>query len=220
MTKQPHVCILTSQYFDWGIYGGFGSMSRKLAESLVGIGYRVSVHGNDARVAARATCERLHGGYEIELRQYFRELPLRFDVSDPVPVPDNASLEETDIACERDPTIACRHICHLRILLQQQRIESGESKKGRELPKMHIEHEAHRMRRIRAGTPHACKIDGAERRIHGDVVASVDSDREVFRCAVDYDEIDFRMRNPEPFNHVLHGRPAAHGVMEAVAPAA
>ena len=43
MTKQPHVCILTSQYFDWGIYGGFGSMSRKLAESLVGIGYRVSV---------------------------------------------------------------------------------------------------------------------------------------------------------------------------------
>ena len=76
------------------------------------------------------------------------------------------------------------------------------------------------MRRIRAGTPHACKIDGSERRIHGDVVASVDSDREVFRCAVDYDEIDFRMRNPEPFNHVLHGRPAAHGVMEAVAPPA
>ncbi len=43
MTKRPHVCILTSQYFDWGIYGGFGSMSRKLAESLVGTGYRVSV---------------------------------------------------------------------------------------------------------------------------------------------------------------------------------
>lgn len=43
MRKQPHVCILTSQYFDWGIYGGFGSMSRKLAESLVRSGYRVSV---------------------------------------------------------------------------------------------------------------------------------------------------------------------------------
>lgn len=43
MSTQPHVCILTSQYFDWGIYGGFGSMSRKLAESLVLSGYRVTV---------------------------------------------------------------------------------------------------------------------------------------------------------------------------------
>ena len=43
MKPHPHVCILTSQYFDWGIYGGFGSMSRKLAESLVASGYRVSV---------------------------------------------------------------------------------------------------------------------------------------------------------------------------------
>lgn len=43
MKQHPHVCILTSQYFDWGIYGGFGSMSRKLAESLVLSGYRVSV---------------------------------------------------------------------------------------------------------------------------------------------------------------------------------
>src|SRR4029453_3112827 len=43
MKKQPHVCILTSQYFDWGIYGGFGSMSRKLGESLASSGYRVSV---------------------------------------------------------------------------------------------------------------------------------------------------------------------------------
>lgn len=43
MTQRPHVCILTSQYFDWGIYGGFGSMSRKLAESLVQCGFRVSV---------------------------------------------------------------------------------------------------------------------------------------------------------------------------------
>ncbi|HMU29880.1 MAG TPA: glycosyltransferase, partial [Nitrospira sp.] len=43
MRKMPHVCILTSQYFDWGIYGGFGSMSRKLAESLVRAGHRVSV---------------------------------------------------------------------------------------------------------------------------------------------------------------------------------
>ena len=33
--KKPHVCILTSQYFNWGKYGGFGSMSRKLAEGLV-----------------------------------------------------------------------------------------------------------------------------------------------------------------------------------------
>ncbi|HQR14752.1 MAG TPA: glycosyltransferase family 4 protein [Nitrospira sp.] len=43
MRKLPHVCILTSQYFDWGIYGGFGSMSRKLAESLVRAGHQVSV---------------------------------------------------------------------------------------------------------------------------------------------------------------------------------
>ena len=43
MKRKPHICILTSQYFDWGIYGGFGSMSRKLAESLVYAGYQVSV---------------------------------------------------------------------------------------------------------------------------------------------------------------------------------
>lgn len=43
MGKPPHVCILTSQYFDWGIYGGFGSMSKKLAESLVLAGYTVTV---------------------------------------------------------------------------------------------------------------------------------------------------------------------------------
>ena len=43
MKKKPHICILSSQYFGWGIYGGFGSMSRKLAESLVQAGYPVSV---------------------------------------------------------------------------------------------------------------------------------------------------------------------------------
>ena len=43
MKQQLRVCILTSQYFDWGIYGGFGSMSRKLAESLASSGYQVSV---------------------------------------------------------------------------------------------------------------------------------------------------------------------------------
>jgi glycosyltransferase involved in cell wall biosynthesis len=37
------VCILASQYFDWGIYGGFGSMSRKLAEALAQAGHRVTV---------------------------------------------------------------------------------------------------------------------------------------------------------------------------------
>jgi glycosyltransferase involved in cell wall biosynthesis len=41
--RKPHICILTSQYFNWGKYGGFGSMSRKLAESLTREGYRVSV---------------------------------------------------------------------------------------------------------------------------------------------------------------------------------
>ncbi len=39
----PRICILTSQYFGWGVYGGFGSMSRKLAESLVQAGHQVSV---------------------------------------------------------------------------------------------------------------------------------------------------------------------------------
>ena len=43
MKNQLHICILTSQYFDWGIYGGFGSMSRKLGESLAMSGHRVSV---------------------------------------------------------------------------------------------------------------------------------------------------------------------------------
>jgi glycosyltransferase involved in cell wall biosynthesis len=41
--QRPKICILTSQYFGWGVYGGFGSMSRKLAESLVLAGYQVSV---------------------------------------------------------------------------------------------------------------------------------------------------------------------------------
>ncbi|MBI1877050.1 MAG: glycosyltransferase family 4 protein [Chloroflexi bacterium] len=41
--RKTHICILTSQYFGWGIYGGFGSMSRKLAESLAQVGYTVSV---------------------------------------------------------------------------------------------------------------------------------------------------------------------------------
>ncbi len=43
MKKKPSICILTSQYFGWGIYGGFGSMARKLAESLVQAEYTVSV---------------------------------------------------------------------------------------------------------------------------------------------------------------------------------
>ncbi|MGQ0736159.1 MAG: glycosyltransferase family 4 protein [Acidobacteriota bacterium] len=37
------VCILTSQYFGWGIYGGFGSMSRTLAERLAREGHQISV---------------------------------------------------------------------------------------------------------------------------------------------------------------------------------
>lgn len=41
--QKPRICILTSQYFGWGVYGGFGSMSRKLTESLVQSGYQVSV---------------------------------------------------------------------------------------------------------------------------------------------------------------------------------
>ena len=40
---KPHICILTSQYFYWGKYGGFGSMSRKLSEALARAGYTVSV---------------------------------------------------------------------------------------------------------------------------------------------------------------------------------
>ena len=43
MNKPIHICILASQYFDWGIYGGFGSMSRKLSENLVRSGQHVSV---------------------------------------------------------------------------------------------------------------------------------------------------------------------------------
>ncbi|MBI5093100.1 MAG: glycosyltransferase family 4 protein [Candidatus Hydrogenedentes bacterium] len=43
MSDRPRICILTSQYFGWGIYGGFGSMSRKLAENLARVGYTVSV---------------------------------------------------------------------------------------------------------------------------------------------------------------------------------
>lgn len=39
----PRVCILASQYFAWGKYGGFGSMSRKLATSLAAAGVSVEV---------------------------------------------------------------------------------------------------------------------------------------------------------------------------------
>ena len=42
-SEKPNICLLTSQYFNWGIYGGFGSMSRKLAESLAHSGYPVEV---------------------------------------------------------------------------------------------------------------------------------------------------------------------------------
>ena len=42
-TSRIPVCILTSQYFGWGTYGGFGSMSRKLAEMLAGNGWEVEV---------------------------------------------------------------------------------------------------------------------------------------------------------------------------------
>jgi glycosyltransferase involved in cell wall biosynthesis len=37
------LCILTGQYFGWGIYGGFGSMSRALAEGLAAAGHSVCV---------------------------------------------------------------------------------------------------------------------------------------------------------------------------------
>ncbi len=37
------VCILASQYFGWGTFGGFGSMSRKLAEGLVRAGWETEV---------------------------------------------------------------------------------------------------------------------------------------------------------------------------------
>ena len=43
MGRKPSICILASQYFAWGKYGGFGSMSRKLAEGLARRGYDVSV---------------------------------------------------------------------------------------------------------------------------------------------------------------------------------
>lgn len=40
---RPRICILASQYFAWGKYGGFGSMARKLAESLAAAGFAVEV---------------------------------------------------------------------------------------------------------------------------------------------------------------------------------
>lgn len=43
MASLPPVCILTSQYFGWGKIGGFGSMSRRLAEGLAASGIETSV---------------------------------------------------------------------------------------------------------------------------------------------------------------------------------
>ena len=41
--KKLKICILASQYFGWGKYGGFGSMSRRLAESIASRGIETSV---------------------------------------------------------------------------------------------------------------------------------------------------------------------------------
>jgi glycosyltransferase involved in cell wall biosynthesis len=43
VAAQPRIGILVSQYFGWGIYGGFGSMSRQLAEGLQRAGQQVLV---------------------------------------------------------------------------------------------------------------------------------------------------------------------------------
>ncbi|HHX42839.1 MAG TPA: glycosyltransferase family 4 protein [Chloroflexi bacterium] len=59
MGRRPAVCVLTSQYFAWGKYGGFGSMSRKLCEGLARRGYDVSVIV--PRRAGQAPVEVLNG---------------------------------------------------------------------------------------------------------------------------------------------------------------
>ncbi len=42
-TVTPSICILASQYFGWGAYSGFGSMPRRLAQSLAADNFPVTV---------------------------------------------------------------------------------------------------------------------------------------------------------------------------------
>ena len=56
------ICILSSQYFGWGKYGGFGSMTRRLAEALAARG--ASVHVVVPRRSGQKPLEHL-GGVKI-----------------------------------------------------------------------------------------------------------------------------------------------------------
>ena len=86
------VCILTSQYFGWGKIGGFGSMSRKLAEALAANGVETSVIV--PRRPGQAPVERL-GGVTVHS---FKPLSLREAVRliDAVPA---------DVFHSQDPTL-------------------------------------------------------------------------------------------------------------------
>jgi glycosyltransferase involved in cell wall biosynthesis len=99
------ICVLTSQYFGWGTYGGFGSMSRKLAESLAQEGLSVSVIV--PRRLGQAPVERIRG---VEVRS--------FSPFSPVEACDLIRDSSADIFHSQDPTV----LTYLAQKLQPRRV--------------------------------------------------------------------------------------------------
>lgn len=130
--KNLHICILTSQYFDWGIYGGFGSMSRKLAESLVQTGYSVSVIVPGRR--GQRPVETIHGVHVYSFSPHHVLEACRLIRS-----------SAADIFHSQDPTI----LTYLAQRLQPKRIHLVTSRDPRDLKDWWIEFQyATPMRRL------------------------------------------------------------------------
>jgi glycosyltransferase involved in cell wall biosynthesis len=91
-TTRVPVCILASQYFGWGIYGGFGSMSRMLAESLVSSGFPVEVI-----VPRRRGQEPLEVINGVRVRS--------FSITDPIEAYRLIRSSEARIFHSQDPTV-------------------------------------------------------------------------------------------------------------------
>jgi hypothetical protein len=58
-------------------------------------------------------------------------------------VPDHASLQEADVARQRDPPFSRRRVRHVRIVGQQQGVETGKTQQRGEFPQVDVEHETY-----------------------------------------------------------------------------
>jgi hypothetical protein len=80
---------------------------------------------------------------------------------------------------------------------------------------MDIEREAAGAQRPGPDPNNRLDIERFEHGIDADVVPVPDDMGEIHRLAVDQDQIDFGVRHPEPFDHVLDGRAPLEFVNEA-----